>query len=65
MTTTIAHPGPRDAIDEGSVEELAEDSREMHLDVAERRPWGDYPDHEPDVPDDASRIIEGFEEYGS
>ena len=65
MTIPVHHPGPREGFDEGSVADMAQESREVPLDVVERRPWG-LPAH-PDitVPDDASALVEGYEGYGS
>ena len=76
MTTSLDFPGPcdfpgpRDGLDEGSLAELAQDSREVEADVAAHRPsaaplpsagWAFYPI---DVPDDASALIDGIATYG-
>jgi len=65
MTIPMHHPGPREGFDEGSVEEMAQESHEVHIDVVERRPWGHPAHHDIEVPDDASALIEGFAAYGS
>ena len=65
MTIPMHHPGPREGFDEGSVEEMAQESYEVHIDVVERRPWGHSAHHDIEVPDDASALIEGFAAYGS
>jgi hypothetical protein len=65
MTFPMHHPGPREGLDEGSVAEMAQESREVPLEVVARRPWT-LPVHATiDVPDDASTLIEGFAGYGS
>lgn len=65
MTTSIYFPGPRDGLDEGSLPELAEDSRHIELQVAKPRPWV-APRHGLNgVPDDASALIDGLDAYGS
>jgi len=65
MTTSTLFPGPRDGFDEGSLAELAQDSRYIELHVALPRPWL-VSTHGPiDVPDNASALIAGLEAYGA
>ncbi|HEY5179955.1 MAG TPA: hypothetical protein VIJ07_09335 [Dermatophilaceae bacterium] len=64
MTTSIYVPGPLDGLDEGSLAELAQDSRDIELHVAAPRPWV-TPSHAlTDVPADASALIDGLAAYG-
>ena len=64
MTTPMYFPGPRGSLDDGSLAELVQDSREVEVDVSAARPWA-ATDHGPvDVPDDASALIDGFAAYG-
>lgn len=65
MSTLIAFPGPRDGLDEGSLTELAQDSREITLDVAQPRPSVASMSGLIDVPDDASALIDGLAAYGA
>ena len=65
MTTSMYFPGPRDGLDEGSLPELAQDSREIEVDVERPRPWVASTFGPIDVPDDASAIIDGLAAYGS
>jgi len=65
MTTSIYFPSPRDGLDEGSLAELAQDSRDIELHVARPRPWVASSFGLIDVPDDASALIDGLEAYGS
>ena len=65
MTTSIYFPGPRDGLDEGSLAELAQDGREIEVDVAAPRPWVASTFGPIDVPDDASALIDGLAAYGS
>ena len=65
MTTSINLPGPLDGLDEGSLAELAQDSRDIELHVARPRPWVASSFGLIDVPDDASALIDGLEAYGS
>ena len=65
MTTSVYFPGPRDGLDEGSLAELAQDSREVEVEVARPRPWVASSFGPIDVPDDASALIDGLAAYGS
>jgi hypothetical protein len=65
MTTSMSFPGPRDGLDEGSLAELAQDSREMDVEVAQPRPWVASTSGPIDVPDDASALIDGLAAYGA
>jgi hypothetical protein len=70
MTTSLGFPGPgdfpgpRDGLDEGSLAELAQDSRAVEVDVASPRPWAGRAFCPIDVPDDASALIDGIATYG-
>jgi len=64
MTTSIYFPSPRDGLDEGSLAELAQDSRDIELHVAAPRPWVTSSYGLIDVPDDASALIDGLAAYG-
>ncbi len=64
MTTSIYFPGPRDGLDEGSLAELAQDCRDVEVDVALPRPWVASTFGPIDVPDDASALIDGLAAYG-
>jgi len=65
MTTSIHDLGPRDGIDEGSIAELAEDSREVKVDITLPRPWVASAFGPIDVPDDAPALVDGLAAYGS
>jgi hypothetical protein len=65
MTTSLYFPGPRDGIDEGSLAELAQDSREIKVDVALPRPWVASAFGPIDVPDDATALVDGLAAYGA
>jgi len=65
MTTPMSFPGPRDGLDEGSLAELAQDGREIEVDVERPRPWVASTSGPIDVPDDASALIDGITAYGS
>lgn len=65
MTTPMDFPTPRDGLDEGSLAELADGSREIALDVAEPRPWVASAFGPIDVPEDASSMIDGLTAYGA
>jgi hypothetical protein len=65
MTTPMSFPGPRDGLDEGSLTELAQDGREIEVDVERPRPWVASTSGPIDVPDDASALIDGITAYGS
>jgi hypothetical protein len=65
MPTSMNFPGPRDGLDEGSLAELAQDSREIDVDVALPRPWVASTFGQIDVPDDASAMIDGLAAYGA
>ncbi|HZW44309.1 MAG TPA: hypothetical protein VFF32_07955 [Dermatophilaceae bacterium] len=64
MTPSIYVPGPLDGLDEGSLAELAQDSRDIELHVAAPRPWATSNYALIDVPDDASALIDGLAAYG-
>lgn len=64
MQTSIHVPGPLDGLDEGSLAELARDSRDIELHVAAPRPWATSSYGLVDVPDDASALIDGLAAYG-
>jgi hypothetical protein len=61
----MSFPGPRDGLDEGSLTELAQDGREIEVDVERPRPWVASTSGPIDVPDDASALIDGITAYGS
>jgi hypothetical protein len=61
----MSFPGPRDGLDEGSLAELAQDGREMEVDVERPRPWGTATYGQIVVPDDASTLIDGLTAYGA
>jgi len=65
MSTPMYFPGPRDGLDEGSVAELAQDGREIEVDVKQARPRVASASGPIDVPDDASALIDGLAAYGS
>jgi hypothetical protein len=67
MITAMSSPGPRDGLDEGSLTELAQDGREIDIDVeVERpRPWAGSAFGPVSVPEDASALIDGLAAYGS
>jgi len=67
MSTPMYFPGPRDGLDEGSVAELAQDGREIEIevDVERARPRVASASGPIDVPDDASALIDGLAAYGS
>jgi hypothetical protein len=67
MITASSFPGPRDGLDEGSLAELAQDGREMGIEIdADRtRPWAASTSGPVEVPDDASALIDGLAAYGS
>jgi hypothetical protein len=66
MTTPISVPGPRDGLDEGSLDELVQDGRETVVaDVGRLRPWVTSTEGPIDVPDNASTLIEGLTAYGA
>ena len=64
MTTSIHVPGPLEGLDEGSLAELAQDSRDIELQVAAPRLWVTSSFGLIDVPDDASALIDGLAAYG-
>jgi hypothetical protein len=64
MKTSIHVPGPLEGLDEGSLAELAQDSRDIELHVAAPRPWVTPNYGLVDVPDDASALIDGLAAYG-
>ena len=64
MSTPEAAPSPRDGFDTGSVSELADDCRDVNLDVPEARPW---PAAHRDivVPEQAAHMLDGMSSYGA
>ena len=64
MTTSTHVPGPLEGLDEGTLAELAQDSRDIELHVAAPRPWVTSSFGRIDVPDDASTLIDGLAAYG-
>lgn len=60
MSAAVTSPTPRDSLDSGSLEELCADGGEVHLDIAEARPWAQE-HHDIDVPEDASSLFETFD----
>jgi hypothetical protein len=66
MTTSMYFPGPRDGLDEGSLSELAQDSREIEIevDVEGARPRVDLGSGNIEVPEDAPALIDGLDAYG-
>ena len=64
MTTPTHVPRPIDGLDEGSLAQLARDSRDIELHVAAPRPWVTPSHGLLDVPDDASALIDGLAAYG-
>ena len=64
MTTPMYFPGPRGSLDDGSLAELVQDSREVEVDVAGPRPSVASSSGPIDIPDDASALIEGLAAYG-
>ena len=73
MTTPMYFPGPRGGFDEGSLAELAQDGREVQVDLSQRRRRvasdsspDDTPSNSPiNVPEGASALIDGLAGYGS
>jgi len=73
MTTPMHSPGPRGSLDDGSLAELVQDSREVQVDLSLRRLSvasdsgpDDAPSNNPiDVPEGASALIDGLAGYGS
>jgi hypothetical protein len=65
MTSATSFPGPRDGLDEGDLAELAQDSREIQVDVKRPRPWATSDRGPINVPDDASTLIDGLAAYGA
>jgi hypothetical protein len=57
-------PGPRGSLDDGSLAELVQDSREVEVDVADPRPSVASSFGLIDIPDNASTLIEGLDSYG-
>jgi hypothetical protein len=64
MTTPMYSPGPRGSLDDGSLAELVQDSREVEVDKADPRPSVASSSGPIDIPDDASTLIEGLAAYG-
>ena len=64
MTTSMQSPGPRDGLDEGTLAELAQDSREVEIEVPEARPRVTATRGPIDVPDDAPAMVDGLPAYG-
>ncbi len=67
MSASMYFPSPRDGLDEGSLAELVQDSREIEIAVGNepRRPWVASTSGPIDVPDDAFALIDGLAAYGS
>jgi hypothetical protein len=67
MITAASSPGPRDGLDEGSLTELAQDGREIEieLEVERPRPWASSAVGPISVPEDASALIDGLAAYGA
>ena len=65
MTTPMSFPSPREGLDEGSLAELVQDSREITVDVEQPRPWVASTSGLIDVPDDAFALIDGLAAYGA
>jgi len=65
MTTSMYFPGPREGLDEGSLAELAQDGREVEVDVSQPRPWAASSFGPIDVPNNARDLIDGLPAYGS
>ena len=65
MTTPMSFPSPRDGLDEGSLAELVQDSREITVDVEQPRPSVASTSGLIDVPDDAFALIDGLAAYGA
>ena len=67
MTTSMYFPGPRDGLDEGSLTELAQDGRdiEIEMDVEGFRPRVASHPGLVDVPEDACALIDGLPAYGA
>jgi hypothetical protein len=58
-------PGPRGSLDDGSLAELVQDSREVEVDVDVAGSRPSVASSGPiDIPDDASALIEGLAAYG-
>ena len=64
MTAAMHFPGPRGSLDDGSLAELVQDSREVEIDVSAARPWAAKGYGPVEFPDDASALIDGFAAYG-
>ena len=64
MITPMYFPGPRDSLDEGSLAELVQNSREVEVDVSAARPRVTADFGPVDVPEDATALIDGFAAYG-
>ena len=65
MTTPMSFPSPREGLDEGSLAELVQDSREITVDVEQPRPWVASTSGPIDVPDDAAALVDGLAAYGA
>lgn len=65
MTTSMYSPGPRDGLDEGTLAELAQDGREVELEVAQPRPRVPSTFCAIEVTDDASALVDGLPAYGA
>ena len=57
-------PGPRDALDSGSVAELVEDSRGVQVSIVRSRPWPAQ-HHDIVIPSGAPALLDGLGGYGS
>ena len=65
MTTPMYFPGPRGGLDDGSLTELVQDSREVEVEVTDSRPSVTSSSGPIDIPEDASALIDGLAGYGS
>ena len=65
MTTPLHSPGPREGLDEGSLAQLAQDGREVEVDVSQPRPPAASSFGPINIPDDAPAVIDGLPAYGS
>ncbi|MDC5696700.1 hypothetical protein OO014_05480 [Intrasporangium calvum] len=62
-TDLMEFPSPRDGLDTGSVGELADDCREIHVPEFAPLPTA-QPHVDIEVPDDAAAMVSGLADYG-
>ena len=62
-TELLEFPSPRDGFDTGSVGELAEDCRDIHVPEFAPVP-SEQPHVDIDVPDRAAAMVHGLDDYG-